>query len=204
MAALKAKYPGYALLLKYFFWMIRLSPRTRTLVSVGGLLGYNFLRRTATQNPEIKPFLVPFLIAYLLFILMTWLADPLLSLLLMAHPEGRQVLSDDDRKSGLLVGACLGAAIVLAMLRALTSWDAALYGAVAIGAASFTVAGAFKCAPGTYRSRLLGVAVIFVTLGLGSTVVADAVAGTLVAIVVVGVIITTWVARSWSEASYAT
>lgn len=203
VATLKAKYPGYALLLRYFFWMNELSPRTRTLVAVGGFVGYNFLRRAGRLNPELEPILIPIFIGYALFILMTWLADPLLNLVLMAHPEGRRVVSDDDKQSGLLVGACLGGAVLFAMLRLLTSWDGALNGAITIGVTSFTVAGAFACVPGKHRSRLLKLATIFVVAGLASTVVSNPLAGTLVAVVVVGVVITTWVARSWAEASYA-
>lgn len=202
VATLKAKYPGYSLLLKYFFWMNELSPRTRTFVAIGGLLGYNFLRRSARLNPELEPFLLPFIIAYAVFIFMTWMADPLLSLVLMVLPEGRKFLSEDDKQSGLLVGAFLGAAIVFAILAETTEWRGAFNGVLTMAATSFTVAGAFKCED-PYRARLLRVATFFAAAGLLSTVVSNPLAGILVVIVVVGMIISAWVARSWSEASYA-
>jgi tetratricopeptide (TPR) repeat protein len=202
VTTLKAKYPGYSLLLKYFFRMNELAPRTRTLVAIGGLVGYNILRRSARLNPELEPFVLPFLIAYAIFVFMTWMADPLLNLLLMVHPEGRKVLSDEDRLSGWLVGACIGAAIVFAILAETTGWRGAFNGVVTMAATSFTVAGAFKC-EGIYRARLLRVASFFAAAGLVSTLVSNPLAGILVAIVVVGMIISAWVARSWSEASYA-
>jgi tetratricopeptide (TPR) repeat protein len=45
--ALKARNPVYALLLRFFLWFSGLPTRTRTYVLIGGLLAYNFLRRTA-------------------------------------------------------------------------------------------------------------------------------------------------------------
>ncbi|HWL39994.1 MAG TPA: tetratricopeptide repeat protein [Gemmatimonadaceae bacterium] len=200
--ALKAKYPGYGLLLRFFFWIYSLEPRTRTLLAIGGVVVYNSLKGTMRDNPEMKPVILPFLIAYMVFVFAAWLADPLLSLLLMLRREGRQFLSDDDKKSGILVGCCLGAGILLGLAGAFTPWRAALNGAVAIAVTSITIAGAYNCAAGTDRSRLLLAAGMFVALGLMSTLSEHGGGPTLTLIVIFGVVISAWVARSWSERSH--
>lgn len=201
--ALKTKYRGYGLLLRFFFWLHTLAPRTRTWLAIAGVLGYNSLRRIAASNPSLKPILIPILVAYALFVLASWLADPLLNVALLRHPEGRSVLSDDDRKSGTRVGLCLGAAAILTMVALITPWDGAFGGAIMIGLTSLTVAGAYTCAPGRYRRRLLGAASVFAVLALAAMMVPNALAGYFMLIVVLGVVISTWVARSWAYRSWA-
>ncbi|HSA55355.1 MAG TPA: tetratricopeptide repeat protein [Gemmatimonadaceae bacterium] len=199
---LKSKYPGYGLLLRFFFWLHTLAPRTRTWLAIGGVVGYNALRRIAAANPTLKPILVPVLVAYAVFVLASWLADPLLNLALMRHAEGRTALSEDDRRSGTRVGLCLAAAVILTVVALITPWDGAFAGAIMIGLTSLTVAGAYNCAPGRYRRRLLTAASAFAVLGLAATVVPDAMAGNFMLIVVLGVAVSTWVARSWAYRSW--
>ena len=201
--ALKARYPGYGLLLRFFFWLNRLPSRTQTMIAIGGVVGYNMLRNVARQNPEVRPFVMPLIVAYVVFFLTSWLADPLLSLMLMRHPEARRVLSEDDKRSGMSVGACLGAAAILALIGMLTPWKAALPAAMAIGFASLTVAGAYNSAPGRYRTRLVRAAMAFVAMALLSTVVPDSLSNTLLLITYLGIAIGTWVSRSWAQRSWS-
>lgn len=197
--ALKTKYPGYGLLLRYFFWLRTLPTRTQNFLAIGGVIGYNFLRRAGEANPSIKPFVIPVLIAYVLFVLASWLADPLLNLLLLGSAEGRTMLSADDRASGQRVGAALGAGLLLALAGVATGVDAFWFPAVLIALTSLTIAGAYNCAPGTYRTRLLRAAACFVGLGVVSGLAPDPLSGLAFGIGLLGVIAGTWVSRNWAE-----
>ena len=95
VAALKARNPVYRQLLRFFLWMGSLSPRTRVLVVVGGLLGYNVLRRTAAEQPALAPLIWPVLALWLLFVVLSWTADPLFDTLLRLDPLGRRALTPD-------------------------------------------------------------------------------------------------------------
>jgi tetratricopeptide (TPR) repeat protein len=201
--ALKTRYPGYGVLLRYFFWLNTLAPRTQMMLAIGGVIGINMLRGYARTNPEARPFVMPIVIAYAVFIFSTWLADPLLNLVLMRHPEGRRVLSDDDRRSGTAVGACLGAALVLALLSAFTPWKSAGLSAIAVGFTSLTLAGAYKCAPGRYRDRLLRASALFLSCGVLVMMLPEPLSGLLFGAAILGVVICTWLARSWVDRSWA-
>ncbi len=200
--ALKAKYPGYGLLLRFFFWAYSLEPRTRTIVSIGGVVAYRGLRGTMRDNPATEPFLLPLIIAYAIFVFAAWLADPLLSLVLMMREEGRRFLDDEDKRSGILVGCCLAAGMVLGLVSVYTPWRAAANGAVAIAITSLTIAGAYNCAPGIYRTRLLRAAGTFVAIGAVSTLSERGIGPTLMVVVFLGVVICAWCAQAWGERSY--
>ena len=142
--ALKARNPLYALLLRFFLWFSGLPTRTRTYVLIGGVLGYNVLRRTARAEPELTPFITPLLIAYAGFVVLSWLADPLLNLLLMARPEGRRLLTPDEKRGAVLVGACLSLAALLGAIAALSAWKNAGLSAFGVAFSSFAVAAAYQ------------------------------------------------------------
>jgi tetratricopeptide (TPR) repeat protein len=201
--ALKARYPGYGLLLGYALWLHRLPPRTRTWVAIGGVVGFSLLRRTTEANPFLQPLTTPIIALYIVMLAATWLADPLLNLVLMWHPEGRTVLSRDDKESGVLVGVSLAAGIVLALIGMLSPWEGAFLAALGFGAASFTIPGAYSCDPGRYRRRLLGAAGVFAVLGLAAAVTPARVTTILTGVLIVGFVASTWAARGWAERSYA-
>lgn len=190
--ALKARAPGYQLLLRWFMWLARLSPRTRTLLAIGGVLGYNALRRVSEQSPGLKPFLIPVLVAYVALVLASWLADPLLNLALLATADGRRLLGKDDRESALLVGGCLGLAACFGLLGVLTPWDQAYYGAIGFGLVTLTVVGAYQCAPGRQRRGMLAFAGLLGTLAVASTIAGGDLGGILVFLVVLGAVLGTW------------
>ena len=203
VTALKTRYPGYGVLLRYFFWLNTLSSRTQTMLAIGGVIAINMLRGYARANPELRPFVMPVVGIYAIFIFSTWLADPLLNLVLMRHPEGRRVLSDDDRHAGRAVGAALALALVLGLLSAFTPWKAAGLSAIAVGFTSLTLAGAYKCAPGLYRARLLRASALFMSCGVLSAMVPRGLSTVLFGIAILGVVIGTWTARSWVDRSWA-
>src|ERR1051325_5957971 len=53
--ALKARNIVYAVMLKYFFWMSRLSSRAQWAIILGGYFGNRLLAGIAAANPELAP-----------------------------------------------------------------------------------------------------------------------------------------------------
>jgi tetratricopeptide (TPR) repeat protein len=115
--ALNARNPLYRVMLSYFFWMSRMTPRVRYTVIFGLAIGRVLVQNIAEQNPAAAPFLYPIIAAYVLFVLFTWTADPLFNLLLRFDPVGRYVLSPAQVRAANGVGACVWVGIA-----ALVTW----------------------------------------------------------------------------------
>jgi hypothetical protein len=192
--ALKARNPVYALLLRFFLWFSALPTRTRTYVLIGGLLMYNFLRRTARSEPELKPFITPLLIAYASFVVLSWLADPLLNLVLMARPEGRRLLTPDEKRGAMLVGACLTLAALLGAIAALTPWKNAGMSAFGVGFTSFVVAAAYQ-RKGRKRTQLQVLAGIALCSSLAAGVLPEQFAGIGLVIAILCIVLGTWMSH---------
>src|SRR5690606_16299570 len=77
--ALKARNPVYAVLLRFFQWLGRFPRRTRNLFIIGGFVAYQLLRRLQESNPELRWVILPLLVVYIGFLVLSWLADPLLN-----------------------------------------------------------------------------------------------------------------------------
>lgn len=190
--ALKARNPVYALLLRFFLWFGRLQPRTRTVILVGGLLAYNTLRRAAASNPELRPLIVPVLVVYVAFVILSWLADPLMNLLLMARPEGRRLLSADQRRSAVLVGCCLALGIAMAVAGGVGDHAQLALAGLGVGLASFAVAAAGG-REGRRRTRFYALAAAAIIASLVSAVVPDPLAGVLFLAAVLCSVAVTWI-----------
>ncbi len=107
---LRAHHPLYRILLRYFFWVGRLSTGAQWAVILGAYVGYRIVLEIARQHPALGPWLAPVIVAYLVFALGTWLGRPMMNLALRLHPFGRLALSDDDRRGANVVGGFLLAA----------------------------------------------------------------------------------------------
>lgn len=200
--ALKARYPGYTLLLRFFFWLQSLPPGTQTAVLIGGVVGTRMLRGLARAEPLLAPFVTPVIALYFAFVLLTWLADPLLDLVLLTRPEGRRLIVGDTRRRAVAVGATLGVGLLIAAAGLLSSSDVALGAAVAVGLTSLTTAAGFACAPGRQRAGLLIASGTFAALGIVSMMVTVDTGALLLGIAVIGVVIGTWVSRSLIRRSH--
>lgn len=97
--ALKANYIVYKLLLMYFLWMSRLSPKVRIGVIVGLVIVFRIMRTSVGENPELRPFFLPVMALYLGFIYLTWTGTRFFDTLLRFNKFGRCVLNDHERKS---------------------------------------------------------------------------------------------------------
>jgi tetratricopeptide (TPR) repeat protein len=154
--ALKARYPVYGLMLRYFLWMNRLDPRVRW----GVLLGGWFLAR----------FLGPLIILYWIFVYLTWTADPLFNLVLRLHPDGRHALSREQRVASNWVGAAALLAL-LSFVGLLIFRQAWLGDALIIfGALIIPIAGTFQCAVGWPRRVMAAYTLVLFAAGVGAIV----------------------------------
>ena len=171
--ALKARYPVYGPLLRYFLWMSTLSRKAQWGVVLGGLIGFRVLRAAAAANPALGPWVTPLLVLYGLFVFLTWTADPLFTLLLRLNRFGRYALSAEERAAstwtGLALLAVLGAALLFAVTRSPAFVGAALAGTLVM----FLVSGTYRCARGwprrtmaVYTAAVAGLAALSLPLTL--------------------------------------
>jgi tetratricopeptide (TPR) repeat protein len=154
--ALKARYPIYGLMLRYFLGMSRMDPRWRW----GVILGAVFLPR----------FLGPFAIVFWLFVYLTWTADPLFNLLLRLNRDGRHALSRDQIVASNWVGIALLLALLCLAGGALTGleWMGATF--VLIAALVIPLAGTFQCDPGWPRRAMAAYTLVLGASAVGSMV----------------------------------
>ncbi len=109
--ALKAKNVVYRGMLKYFFFMQRLSGRGQWGVILGAYIGYRVVISLAESHPAWAPFAWPLIGCYLAFCLMSWLAKPLFDLLLRLNKFGRLALSEEQIRSSNWIGGALFAGL---------------------------------------------------------------------------------------------
>jgi tetratricopeptide (TPR) repeat protein len=198
VVALKAHNPVYALLLRFFLWFGRLPPRTRMIVLVGGLIGYNALRRTAAEQPELRPLIAPVLIAYLGFVALSWLADPLLDLLLMTRPEGRRLLDADQRRTALLVGTCLALGATMGITGALANAPRVMLGGLGVGLGCFAIAATYS-REGRKRRQLGVLAAVAIGASLLFIVAPEGMAGVLFLVAMLSSAAATWMSHFGSD-----
>lgn len=205
--ALKAGNPVYAVVLKYFLWMQKLSGGARWGILLGGYFGNRALGSLANSNPDWAPWVAPVRILYLSFALLTWLAEPILNLFLFTHPLGRHALSHDQRRQSLLVGLCLTAALALLLISFGTSLASPYrVSAMMLALLSIPVASVYSCHKGWPRTVMGTIAGVLAMAAVSGTFFLSvlqppsrtglaAVAGFLIAVFFVGTFISMWVAN---------
>lgn len=167
--AIKAGNPVYAVMLKYFLWMAKLSGNARWAIVMGGYIGSKMLASFGRKNPEMAPWILPLQIAYLVFVVLSWLAAPVFNLMLFLHPYGRHALDREQRVQASWVGLLLGMA-----LGSLGLWfvsgrdDAYLVPAIVFGLLAIPVSAVYSCALGWPRKVMAYAASVLALLGLTS------------------------------------
>lgn len=150
--ALKARNIIYAVMLRYFLFMGKLSKRGQWGIILGAYLGNRMLSVLAQSMPAWKPYILPIQLVYLAFVVMTWIAEPLFNLLLRLNRFGRLALSREKIVASNWLGLCLLIALVsLGGWVALGYKSAWLAGAVLFGVLLVPTAGTFKCGEGWPR-----------------------------------------------------
>jgi tetratricopeptide (TPR) repeat protein len=128
--ALKARYFVYRLILKYHFFMSRLSGRSQWFV----LIGLYFVAR-----------IIPFLfIPYLIFVFLSWTSDPLSNLLLRLNRYGRLLLTKEEIVASNFVGGLILTVMTSAVIAAFTKSPTAIIAAVGCAMIIIPVAGSFN------------------------------------------------------------
>jgi hypothetical protein len=108
--ALKARQPGYARLLQFFLWQARL-PRVAQLALLVAPLVLGRLIRHVHHDPLF----VVFATVFIGVIVLTWAADPLMTLVLLATREGRYVVSRESRIAAALFAGFVAVAVAAAI-----------------------------------------------------------------------------------------
>jgi tetratricopeptide (TPR) repeat protein len=194
--ALKARNPLYAGMLRYFLWMNRLDRRTQWMVILGGIFGYNVVRRVARANPELAPWLLPLMVAYAAFVLLSWTAPQIFNAVLMASRDGRYVLSPEQRRSGAWMAAGLGAVLGLGVAALVTREGWAIDGAMLFAGLLIPLAAAFRGPRGRATPKMGVAAGVLYALGALSVVLlmmGSEAAGGLFGIVVLGIVAISWI-----------
>ena len=111
--SLKARHLVYRLMLRYIFWISKLSNRAAWAFIIGAYFGNRVLISIADAPPKVAPFLWPLRIFYIAFVLLTWIADPLFNLLLRLNRAGRLALSRNQVIASDWVGGCILLALLL-------------------------------------------------------------------------------------------
>jgi tetratricopeptide (TPR) repeat protein len=169
--ALKATNPLYALLLRYFLWMSKLSARAQWGVILGGWMGNRLLAWSAESNPALAPWVWPLRIAYLVFAWLTWAAQPLFNLMLRLNRYGRLALSDEQREESNWVGLAVGLAVACVAVALLVE-DSILWlaGGGILAFLVLPIAARYNCRYGWPRRVMTGYAVVMGLLGVGAFV----------------------------------
>jgi Tfp pilus assembly protein PilF len=164
--AMKSKNWIYALMLRYFLWMERLSHTAQWAIILGGYFGYQVLRNVAANNPALAPWIRPVLVVYVIFAVMTWIASPLFNLLLRLDRFGRYALSRDQVVASNWIGGLLAPALVLALWWLVTDHPVPLLGALFLGMLLLPVSAVFGCDAGWPRRAMALYTLALVVLGL--------------------------------------
>jgi hypothetical protein len=162
---LKAQNPIYGWILRYFLWISKLDTRTKWIVIIGGVFAARVLRVIARENPVLAPIVLPLLGVYLLFVLLTWIADPLFTLLLRLNRYGRLILSHDEIQASNWVGGAIALTLLLGGLALLTGSVAAGVGALVSGLLIIPVSAVFHCT-GQARKPMAIYTSVIAALGL--------------------------------------
>lgn len=113
--ALKARHPVYARVLRFFLWQARLPKETRW-----ALLIAPFVIGRVIQTVHNNAVFYPLAVVFIGLIVLTWAADPVMTLALLATREGRAVVSRESRMAASLFGGFITAAVVAAVVGSVT------------------------------------------------------------------------------------
>lgn len=175
--ALKARNIVYALMLRYFLWMSRLSTRVQWMVILGGYFGNRILASIARDNPALAPWVLPLQILYISFALLTWTADPLFNLLLRMNRFGRLVLSREQTVATNWFGSCLLLALLSVAAWLLSSRSIFLITAAVFGFLLLPLAGTFKCSEGWPRKAMAAYTTAMAAVGIAAVILLFVAAG---------------------------
>lgn len=198
--ALKARNFIYAIFLKYFFFMTRLSSGAQWGIIVGGYIGNRLLSGLARSNPDIAPWVLPLRILYIAFVILTWTAQPLFNLMLRFNRFGRLALSREQ----VVASNWLAAAIVLALLCIVGVFVTPLpvtcsIAALVFGGLIIPISGTFSCPRGWPRKAMAAYTIGLAAMGCLAVALRFTserqLGGDLVGAYLLGVFLSQWIAN---------
>ena len=111
--ALKARHPVYAQVLRFFLWQARLPKQAQWALLIAPFAIGRVIR--TVHNDAI---FIPLALVFIGLIVLTWAADPVMTLALLATREGRLVVSRDSRIAAALFGGFIAVAVAAAIVGA--------------------------------------------------------------------------------------
>jgi tetratricopeptide (TPR) repeat protein len=170
--ALKARHLIYAVMLRYFFWMSRLSRRAQWGVILAGYFGNQALGSVAAASPALAPWVLPLRILYVTFVLLTWTAVPIFNLLLRLNRFGRLALSREQIVASNWIGGCLLLALLALAGCLFYSFDSPfVLAALVFGFLVIPLAGTFRCCEGWPRKMMAIYTGAMAAAGLGGLLI---------------------------------
>ena len=149
--ALKARNFLYRLVLRLVLGLSRYTTRVQWTILITVALGYIALRKVAAANPQLAPYLDPLLALFFVAGILTWVANPLATLVLRLDPLGRRALTRDE----LMASNWMAAGMTLAILGAIDWWMTGnrVYWTVSLMCAVLTIplTTIYDCPPGKAR-----------------------------------------------------
>ncbi|MEJ1237456.1 tetratricopeptide repeat protein [Chryseolinea sp. T2] len=121
LEAIKATNPVYRLFLRYSFWMGNLTAKYQWVVLIGYSFVFRVLKRLATQNEALRPFLIPILVILFVVAFSTWIMTPISNLFLRFNKYGLLLLDKKEKLSSNLVAVSLAICVVSLIIYAALS-----------------------------------------------------------------------------------
>ena len=199
--ALKARHLIYRLMLRYFFWISKLSNRAQWGFIIGAYILFRLLNKWAETNPAVAPFVWPVLIFYLIFAFLSWSAAALFNLLLRLNRFGRLALSRQQTVTSNWVGVCLLGAIGGLTVWLLTANGNALLAAGFCLMMIIPTAAALGCRSEKGRKVLTvyaGALAVVGLAGLWAFITAAANASVFSSLFILGFFVFSWVANAYA------
>lgn len=112
LEAIKASNPIYRLYLKYTFFMSNLTSKYQWGVIIGFYFGFRMLRTIASNNENLKPYLVPIIVILAIIAFSTWIMNPISNLFLRFNKYGQLLLDKKEKMSSNFVAISLGVCVV--------------------------------------------------------------------------------------------
>lgn len=163
--AMKARHGIYRWMLMWFFWMSRLPTRAQFGVIIGGYFGVQYLRSLEQAHPNWAVWITPLCVVYCVFALMTWIADPLFSLVLRLNRFGRLALSREQLIASNWLGLSLAAAIAMLVLAIVTDRGDAFFAAFAFGILCIPISSIYRCRRGKPRMLMAWFTIALAAIG---------------------------------------
>lgn len=107
LTAIKAQNVVFRGLLAYFLFMNRQRASMQWVFIIVLVFGRGYLTNLAQRQPELGVVIYPLLAVLAVAIYSTWLAHPLMNLVMRFHPQGRHALTRDQHHQADLVAVCL-------------------------------------------------------------------------------------------------